>query len=239
VFAAAPRQVSLDRTIVVVRCPVPIAVTPGGLVPLGVFALMFVALSGGSKPSVLAAAAVLGGVGGVISLIVHELGHVSVARRLSGVRPSRITLISLGAATHLKGSYRNGRDQARMALGGPEASLTFALALMVPVLLPAPVWLKLCAFGLALLNGLIAVLSLLPVHPLDGHKLIVGLVWWAVGSEGRARRIIRRVGIGLLAVDISMVVLLLAERPVLGITVAALAAVAFAQKRLLGRPARA
>lgn len=220
-----------------VRRPVPIVVTPGGLVPLGVFALAFVAFSGGSKPSVLAAAALLGGVGGVLSLIVHELGHVSVARRLSGVRPAKITVISLGAATHLKGSYRSGRDQARMALGGPEASLAFALALSVPLLLPAPVWLKLGALGLALLNVLIAILSLLPVHPLDGHKLIVGLVWWAVGSEDGARRIIRRVGMSLLAVDFAAVVLLLAEKPLLGTTVGALAAVAFAQKRLLGRPA--
>jgi Zn-dependent protease len=237
VFAVAPPQVSLDRSFVLLHRPVPIVVTPGGLVPLGVFALTFVAMSGGSKPSVFAAAALLGGIGGVISLIVHELGHVSVARRLSGVKPAKITLISLGAATHLKGSYRSGRDQARMALGGPEASLAFALALSVPLLLPAPVWLKLGALGLALLNVLIAVLSLLPVHPLDGHKLIVGLVWWAVGSEDRARRIIRRVGMSLLAADFAAVVLLLAEKPLLGIMVVALAAVAFAQKRLLGRPA--
>jgi Zn-dependent protease len=237
VFAVAPLQVSLDGSIVLVRRPVPIVVTPGGLVPLAAFALIFVAFSGGSKLPVLAAAALLGGVGGVISLIVHELGHVRVARRISGVRPEKITLISLGAATHLKGSYSSGRDQARMALGGPEASLAFALALAVPVLFPAPMWLKLGALGLALLNVLIAVLSLLPVHPLDGHKLIVGLVWWAVGSEERARRIIRRVGISLLAADFAAVVLLLAEKPLLGTTVAALAAVAIAQKRLLGRPA--
>jgi Zn-dependent protease len=236
VFAVAPPQVS-DRSFMLVRRPVPIVVTPGGLVPVGLFALVFVVFSGGSKPSVLAAAALLGGVGGVVSLIVHELGHVSVARRLSGVKPAKITLISLGAATHLRGSYRSGRDQARMALGGPEASLAFALALSLPLLLPAPVWLKLGALGLALLNVLIAVLSMLPVHPLDGHKLIVGLVWWAVGSEARARRIIRRVGLFLLAVDFAAVVLLLAEKPLLGATVAALAGVAFAQKRLLGRPA--
>jgi hypothetical protein len=41
----------------------------------------------------------------------------------------------------------------------------------------------------------------------------------------------------LLVVDITAVVLLLAEKPVLGTAVVALAAVAFAQKRLLGRPA--
>jgi Zn-dependent protease len=239
VFRVAPPQVSLDGSILVLRRPIPIVVTPGGLIPVGVFSLLFVAFSGLSTPSGLLAFAALGGIGGVVSLIVHELGHVSIARKLPGIRPVKISVISLGAATHLTGFYRNGRDQARMAIGGPQASLAFALALALPVFLPTPVWLKLGALALALLNVLIAVLSLLPVHPLDGHKLIVGLVWWAVGSEAKARRIIRRVGIALLAVDVSAVVLLLAERPLFGITVAALAAVAFAQKRFVGRAPRA
>ena len=216
-----------------VQWPVPIVVSRGALVPLGVFALLFVAFSGGSKPSVLAAAAVLGGVGGVVSLIVHELGHVSIARKLSGVRPEKVSVMCLGAAAHLDGSYRNGREQARMALGGPDASFAFALALTVPLFLPAPTSLKIGALGLALLNVGIGALSLLPVHPLDGHKLVVGLVWWAVGSEARARRIIKRVGMGLLAVDFTMVVIMLAERPVLGASVAAVAAVAYGQKHLV------
>jgi Zn-dependent protease len=222
---------------VVAQWPLPIVFTRGGLVPCGVFALLFVAFSGESTPATLAAFAVLGAVGGVVSLIVHELGHVSIARNLRGVRPIKIAVMSLGAATHLSGSYRNGRDQARMALGGPQASLAFALALAVPVFLPAPMWVRLGALALALLNVLIAVLSLLPVHPLDGHKLVVGLVWWALGSEARARRLIRRVGVSLLLVDISVIVLLLAERPLLGVIAAALAVVAYAQKRFFGRRA--
>jgi len=205
-------------------------------VPLGVFALIFVAFSGGSKPSVLAAAALLGGVGGIVSLIVHELGHVSVAKRLAGVRPKKVSVMSLGAAAHLEGSYRNGREQARIALGGPGASFAFALALAVPIFLPGPTGLKVGALGLALLNLGIGALSLLPIHPLDGHKLLVGLVWLAVGSEERARRIIKRVGTGLLAVDLSFAVLLLAERPVIGATVIAVAAVAYGQKRLVRAP---
>jgi Zn-dependent protease len=218
----------------VVQWPVPIVFSRGAFVPVGVFALIFVAFSGSSAPAVLGAVALLGGVGGVVSLIVHELGHVSIARRLSGVRPEKVVVMSLGAAAHFDGSYRNGREQARMALGGPEASFAFALALTIPVLLPAPTSVKLGALALGLLNVTIGVLSLLPVHPLDGHKLIVGLVWWVVGSEARARRIIRRVGFSLLAVDASAVVLLLAARPLMGVAVAALAAVAFAQKRLVG-----
>ena len=222
-----------------VRWPVPIVLSRGALVPLGVFALMFVAFSRDSRPSVLAAAALLGGVGGVVSLIVHELGHISVARRLSGVTPEKVSVMYLGAAAHLEGSYRNGREQARIALGGPEASFAFAAALTVPLFLPAPTGLKVGALALALLNVAIGALSLLPVHPLDGHKVVVGLVWWAVGSEDRARRIIRRVGMGLLAVDFSMAVLLLAARPVLGATVIAVAAVAYGQKRLVRAPRRA
>ena len=219
-----------------VRWPVPIVLSRGAFVPLGVFALIFVAFSGGSKPSVLAAAALLGGVGGIVSLIVHELGHVSVAKRLAGVRPKKVSVMSLGAAAHLEGSYRNGREQARIALGGPGASFAFALALAVPIFLPAPTGLKVGALGLALLNLGIGGLSLLPIHPLDGHKLLVGLVWLAVGSEERARRIIKRVGTGMLAVDLSFAVLLLAERPVVGATVIAVAAVAYGQKRLVRAP---
>jgi Zn-dependent protease len=221
---------------VLVQWPVPIVLSRGAFVPLGVFALIFVAFSGGSKPSVLAAAALLGGVGGIVSLIVHELGHVSVARRLPGVTPKKVSVMCFGAAAHLDGSYRNGREQARIALGGPEASFAFALALTIPLLLPAPTGLRIAALALALLNVAIGAVSLVPVHPLDGHKVIVGLVWWAVGSEDRARRIIKRVGTGLLAVDLSFAVLLLAERPLLGATVIAFAAVAYGQKRLVRAP---
>jgi Zn-dependent protease len=219
---------------VVVQWPVPIVFSRGAFVPIGVFALMFVVFSGVSTPPALVAVALFGGIGGVVSLVVHELGHVSIARRLSGVTPEKVNVMALGAAAHFDGAYRNGREQARMALGGPEASFAFALSMMIPVLLPAPLWLKVGALGLALLNVGIGGLSLLPVHPLDGHKLIVGLVWWAVGSEARARRIIRRTGMALLAVDASAVALLLAAKPLIGVTVAALAAVAYAQKHLFG-----
>jgi len=220
------------------QLPVPIVVSRGALVPVAVFALIFMGLSGVSGAGALATVAVvggLGGVGGIVSLIVHELGHVSVAKRLSGVRPEKVSVMCLGAAAHLEGSYRNGREQARMALGGPEGSFAFALALSLPVFFPAPAGLEVAALALALLNVAIGVLSLLPVHPLDGHKVVVGLVWWAVGSEEDARRLIKRLGAGLIAVDFTVAVVLLAARPLIGVTVTALAAVALVQKQFIGR----
>jgi Zn-dependent protease len=221
------------------QLPVPIVFTRGAIVPVAVFALIFVGLSGLSGAGALAAVAVMGGLGGVVSLIVHELGHVTVARRLAGVRAEKVRVMSLGAAAHFDGAYRNGREQVRMALAGPEASFAFALALGGPVFLPAPLWLRVGLLGLALLNVAIGALSLLPFHPLDGHKLLVGLVWWMVGSEVRAKRIIKRVGVSLIAVDLSVAVFLVMERPVIGVTVVALAAVALGQKQVVRARTRA
>jgi Zn-dependent protease len=99
-------------------------------------------------------------------------------------------------------------------------------------------WLKIGALGLALLNVVIGLLTLLPVHPLDGHKLVVGLVWWAAGSEARAERIVKRAGFGFLAVDVSVGMFLLQDKPFIGLVIVALAATAYAQKHLVGRPTR-
>jgi hypothetical protein len=72
------------------------------------------------------------------------------------------------------------------------------------------------ALALALLNLGIGGLSLLPIHPSTATSCL------SVSSGGRSarrrgpRRIIKRVGTGLLAVDLSFAVLLLAERPVIG-----------------------
>lgn len=236
--AFAQIQVTAHRNFVLSRWPVPIVLTGGGFVPVAAFALIFVAFSTGARPATVVAATLLGGIGGAISLIVHELGHVRAARTLPGVEPAKVSLIWLGAATHLDGAYRSGREQARVALGGPAASLAFALLLTASVPLPTPMWLKMGALALASLNVVIGLLTLLPVHPLDGHKLVVGLVWWAAGSETRAERIVKRAGFALIALDVPVGMFVLRDKPFIGLVVVALAATAYAQKHLAGRPTR-
>ena len=73
------------------RGAVPIVVTRGGLVPVTFLAVAFAVYSAGARPLLVAGAAALGGLGGAGSLIVHELGHVRAARRLTGVRPARVS----------------------------------------------------------------------------------------------------------------------------------------------------
>src|SRR5262249_27215237 len=88
---------------------------------------------------------------------------------------------------------------------------------------------------LAGFNILVGLFNLLPAHPLDGHKVIVGLVWSKVGSESRARRIIRRVGRWWLLVELASGSVLFVEKPAIGIVAAVLAASVYGQKQLMRR----
>ena len=177
-------------------------------------------------------AALLGAVGGTGSLLVHELGHVRAARRVDGIHSAAISLIWLGAATRFEGGYASGREQARVALGGPKASLTFALALAACCLTPAPFAVKEMLLAVALFNVLLGLVNLVPAYPLDGYKLVVGLLWSATGSEGKARRVVRRIAIGWAALEVPATMILLAEKPALGVLVIAVAACWLLQKRL-------
>src|SRR5207247_8140213 len=102
------------RSVVVARQPVPIVLGKGSAVPVAMLAALFALNSSGARASLVLGAAVVGGIGGALSLIVHELGHVRAAQRLDGVRPVRVSLVWMGAGTHFEGAYRSGRDQARV-----------------------------------------------------------------------------------------------------------------------------
>jgi Zn-dependent protease len=215
--------------LVLFRRPVPVCIGRGGLVPVGALGLLFAGFAG-RVGLPIGAAAMVGAFGGTASLIVHELGHVHGTRRLTGLRPVSITLISLGAATRLEGAYRSGRDQARVAIAGPAAS--FGLAIVLSPALVAPI--SQTARGLLLmlifLNVAIGAISLIPANPLDGHKLIVGVLWSVVGTESSARTLIRRFASAWLAVESVGAVFLLATRPMLGIAAILMAASLYGQK---------
>jgi Zn-dependent protease len=224
--------------VVLARHPIPIVVSKGSLVPVAMLAALFVLYSSGAHPLLLFGAAALGGLGGAASLIVHELGHVRAARRMKGIKPVRVSLVWLGAGTKFEGAYRSGRDQAKVAIAGPAASFAFGVLLLVSAFMPMPRPVQYGLFGLALLNFAIAAVSLLPVYPLDGHKLLVGLVWRVTSSERRARTIVRHAGKIWLALEGLACIALTVERPMLGSLVLALGAAIYVQKLLVARHAR-
>jgi Zn-dependent protease len=178
----------------------------------------------------IAFAALVGTIGGTSSLLIHELGHGGAARRAAGISSASISLFWLGAATRLEGSYRSGRTQMKVAIAGPLASFVVALSLIGACLLPMPIEAKEAVLLLAFFNVALAVFNLLPAYPFDGYKVVVGLLWAVTGSESKARRLLRRIGIGWVAVELSVVAVFLVERPRIGVPVGVLAAIVLVQR---------
>jgi Zn-dependent protease len=216
------------------RKPVPVSVTWSSGIPMLLFGILFVIVSRNGSPSTVATAAICGALGGAGSLVVHELGHVGAARRTDGVVPLRVALIAFGAATHLEGSYRSGKDQIRVAFAGPAASLALAVPLTLAVALPLPGPLRFASFLLALLNVGLAFVSLVPLNPLDGHKLVVGLAWILAGSERRARELVRRATRLLMAIEAVGSVGLIIARPLAGGFVVLIAALVYVERHFAG-----
>jgi Zn-dependent protease len=217
------------------RNPAPLRLTigRGAVGPTLVLGLLFgVVTAHAGLPSAVACA--VGAVGGPLSLIVHELGHVRAARKCSSLRPVAVSLGWLGAATRLEGRYASAGEQARVAIAGPTASFTLAASILLWLqVLPMPLGLKEIAVMLAFFNVGVATLNLIPASPLDGYKLIVAFLWSRLGSEAAARPLLRRLALTLAAVEIPGAAILTAEKPLLGMLVVMLAVGHLGQKRLL------
>ena len=69
------------------------------------------------------------------------------------------------------------RDSALISFAGPSANIIMAIVLsLVLRLLPAIPNLYIFLFPIILLNILLALFNLIPIHPLDGGKIFVGLL---------------------------------------------------------------
>jgi Zn-dependent protease len=69
------------------------------------------------------------------------------------------------------------RDSALISFAGPSANIIMAIVLsLVLRLLPAIPSLYIFLFPIILLNILLALFNLIPIHPLDGGKIFVGLL---------------------------------------------------------------
>jgi Zn-dependent protease len=207
------------------------------MAPVLALALLF-ALYGARTGISVVLAAMIGAVGGTASLLVHELGHVQAARNLAGIRTASVSLIWFGAATRFEGSYLTGREQSQVAIAGPRASFNMAIAFGAMSLLPLPVAYSQAVLLLALFNVAIGLLNLVPAYPLDGHKLAVGLLWSATGSEKTARKIIRRIGLAWAAVEMPAIAVLIIEKPVIGLGLAFVGACFYLQKWFVRRSAK-
>lgn len=121
------------------------------------------------------------------SILLHEMGHALVAQR-SGLAIESVTLFVFGGIARLSKDPEDGRLELRIALAGPLVSFAlaglFALAAATP-LLGSPA--RSVARYLALINVILAVFNLVPAFPLDGGRILRGLLWNKLGKVRATR----------------------------------------------------
>jgi Zn-dependent protease len=123
------------------------------------------------------------------SLLAHEVGHAVVARR-AGLRVRGITLWLLGGVAQLEDEPATPRDELRVAVVGPAVSLAlaagFGLAAAAMAVAGGPAVAVAVTAWLAVGNAALALFNLVPAAPLDGGRVLRGLLWRRHGSRVRA-----------------------------------------------------
>lgn len=127
-----------------------------------------------------------------VSILIHELAHCLVARK-QGSEVQSITLMALGGVSQLRGEVRP-ENEAWMSVVGPLASLGLAaLSYGAFVLLPLPPEAAAALLVIAWMNLALGVFNLLPAFPMDGGRVLRGLLVGRIGRS-RATRVATNVG---------------------------------------------
>jgi Zn-dependent protease/CBS domain-containing protein len=123
-----------------------------------------------------------------VSILLHELGHAVMALR-HGIGMRSITLFIFGGVARLDHDPDDGATEFKVALAGPLVSLALGVAFYLASLAP---WAGAAAHSVArylcFINVAVAVFNLLPAFPLDGGRLLRGILWRFAG-KGRATRV--------------------------------------------------
>ena len=129
------------------------------------------------------------------SILVHELGHAVVARRL-GVRIAGIELQFFGGVAKMVTPPRSARDEILIAIAGPAVSLGIAL-----VAIFVGVWVRFSLLSyLGYTNLILGVFNLLPALPMDGGRVF--RAWRAqrigvLAATNQAVKLSKYIAIGL------------------------------------------
>jgi Zn-dependent protease/CBS domain-containing protein len=129
------------------------------------------------------------------AVVAHELAHSLVALR-RGARVRSITLMMLGGVSIIEGELPP-LEEAWMAFAGPLASFGIALVSWALYrLLPLPGEISAALFAFASTNAVLGVFNLLPAFPMDGGRVVRGLLAGRLGRD-RATLVAARLGKGM------------------------------------------
>jgi Zn-dependent protease len=116
-----------------------------------------------------------------MSVLLHELSHSVVAKRL-GMTVSSITLFLFGGVSALTEEPKTARDEFRIAIAGPATSFIIAaitgIAFGVFLYLGEESSFPGAILGyLAFINLAVGIFNMLPGYPLDGGRVLRSALW--------------------------------------------------------------
>jgi Zn-dependent protease len=131
------------------------------------------------------------------SVLLHEIGHLAVARAF-GLPVRSITVTLLAGFTEITEPPQTPAREYAVAVSGPMVSVLLAgLAVVGAATCPDDSIAQLLLEGAAATNGAIGVLNLLPGLPLDGGRVLRSVVWHFGKDAERATRASARAGMAL------------------------------------------
>lgn len=135
----------------------------------------------------------------LVAITIHEFAHAYIADRLGDPTPRSQGRLTLNPLAHLDplGTlmlllFRFGwgrpvqfdphnlenprQDAAKISIAGPISNLLLALVASLLIRFVIPEYFIPMLYPLVFLNVSLAIFNLVPVHPLDGGKIILGLL---------------------------------------------------------------
>jgi Zn-dependent protease/CBS domain-containing protein len=134
------------------------------------------------------------------TILVHELSH-SIVARLHGLQVRSIVLFALGGVSQIEKDSPNARTEFWIGIAGPIASVVIGILCLGSALSfgwtpegnPATPVLAVLVW-LGYINLLLAGFNMVPGFPLDGGRVLRGIIWWITGVRSRATQIAAQVG---------------------------------------------
>lgn len=137
-----------------------------------------------------------------LCVLLHEFGHILVARRY-GIQTPDVTLLPIGGVASLERIPEKPSQELAVAIAGPAVNVVIAIGLILLLgsLAPADIT-RIEDPGLGLIarlasaNIFLVVFNLIPAFPMDGGRVLRALLAMRIGPQ-RATRVASRIGQGL------------------------------------------
>lgn len=118
------------------------------------------------------------------SVVVHELSHSRVAQHFK-IPIEKITLLFFGGAARLKERTKSAKEEFLMAIAGPLSSAVLAGIFwgLAHFLKTDIKWITVLLVYLVFINLALAIFNLLPAYPMDGGRIFVKSIIWAISKD--------------------------------------------------------